>query len=74
METEKPELLQKQYLAKSLDIDEDERTITAVISTDIVDREREVLLPNGAEFEHFLKNPVVLWAHDYKQPPVGRAL
>ena len=67
-------LTRKQYVAKAIDIDEDERTVTATISTDTVDREREVLLPKGAEFDHYLKNPVVLWAHDYKQPPIARAL
>ena len=67
-------LTRKQYNANSLDVDTDERTVTAVISTDIVDREKEVLVPKGAIFENYLKNRVVLWAHDYKQPPIGKAL
>jgi len=68
------DLTRKQYIAKTIDIDEDERTAKVVISTDTVDREHEVLIPRGAEFEHYLKNPVVLWAHNYQQPPIGRAL
>lgn len=64
----------KQFLAKSIDVDSDERSLTAVITTGTVDRDNEVLLSKGADFEDFLKNPVVLWAHNYSEPPIGRAL
>lgn len=66
-------LVRKTYVAKA-EVDDDERTVTAVISTSAVDREKEVLLPKGADFEQYEKNPVVLWAHDYREPPIGRAL
>lgn len=55
-------------------VDEDERTVKAIISTITVDREKEVLLPKGVDFEQYLKNPVVLWAHDYHGTPIARAL
>lgn len=55
-------------------IDEDERTVTAVISTASVDRDREVLVPKGMEFERFKDNPVIPWAHDTSSPPIGKAL
>jgi len=67
-------LQRKQYVAKSIDIDEDERSLTAIINTDTVDRDGEVLLPKGANLENFMKNPVVLWAHDYYDTPIARAL
>jgi HK97 family phage prohead protease len=67
------EMLIKQYIAKS-DVDDEERTVTAVVSTDVVDREGEVLLPKGVDFEQYLKNPVVLWAHDYRETPIARSL
>lgn len=66
-------LIRKTYVAKA-EIDDDERTVTAVISTSTVDREKEVLLPKGADYEQYLKNPVVLWAHDYRETPIGKAL
>lgn len=66
-------LIRKTYVAKA-EVDDDERTVTAVISTSAVDREKEVLLPKGADFEQYLKNPVVLWAHDYRDTPIGKAL
>ncbi len=65
--------LRKQYIAKT-EVDTDERTVTAVINTDVVDREKEVLLPNGANLEQYLKNPVVLWAHQYSATPIARTL
>jgi len=66
-------MLRKTYIAKA-EVDDDERTVTAVISTSAVDREHEVLLPKGADYEQYQKNPVVLWAHDYREPPIGKAL
>jgi HK97 family phage prohead protease len=67
------EYLLKDYTAKT-EIDEEERTVTAVISTDVVDRDKEVLIPKGVDFNSYEKNPVVLWAHSYSDPPIGRAL
>lgn len=66
-------VIRKTYTTKS-EVDDDERTVTAVISTSAVDREKEVLLPKGADYEQYLKNPVVLWAHDYRETPIGKAL
>ena len=66
-------IIRKTYIAKT-EIDDDERTVTAVISTSAVDREKEVLLPKGAALEQYLKNPVVLWAHEYRETPIARAL
>src|SRR3990167_877480 len=49
------------------------RLIRFRITTDAVDRERDVLSAAGWKLDHYLKNPVVLWAHDYRQPPIARA-
>ncbi len=56
------------------EVDDEERSVTAVISTDRIDRMKEVLLPKGAKIDEFLKNPVVPWAHNSHEPPVGRSL
>ncbi len=53
--------------------DDDERSSTETINTDDVDRDNEILLPRGAVLNHYKQNPQVLWAHDYQQPPIGRA-
>lgn len=55
-------------------IDESAQTLTALISTNAVDRMDEVLDPKGVDLKNFKKNPVVLWAHNYESQPVGKAL
>jgi len=45
-----------------------------VISTDAVDRDGDIIEVDGWEIDNYLANPVVLWAHDYRGVPVGRAL
>lgn len=62
----------KEYVAQKETTDDD-NTAIAVISTDTVDREHEVLLPKGVVLDNFLKNPVVMWVHDYRSFPVGSA-
>lgn len=43
------------------------------ITTDSPDRERDVIMPDGWQLDAYMKNPVVLWAHDYRMPPVALA-
>ncbi|MBU8870670.1 MAG: HK97 family phage prohead protease [Gemmatimonadales bacterium] len=71
--TEKLKKTLRQYIAKT-ETDETERTVTAIINTDTIDRDHEIILPKGMDAIAYLKNPVVLWAHDYSQPPIARAL
>lgn len=51
-----------------------ERVVEGYISTREVDRDREVLDPAGADLSLYKLNPVVLWAHDYSQPPIAKTL
>jgi len=50
------------------------RVLRFVGTTATRDREGDELLLEGWDFKSFRKNPVVLWAHDYRSPPVGRAV
>ena len=43
-----------------------------VISTDQVDRHGDIVSADGWWLDAFRRNPVVLWAHDYRFPVVGR--
>jgi HK97 family phage prohead protease len=43
-------------------------------STAEVDRYGDVIEVEGWDLKNYQKNPVFLWAHDYRQPPVGKAL
>ena len=54
--------------------DKEERTITAVVSTGEKDRSGEYIPPSEWKLVNYEKNPVILWAHNYGQPPVGKAL
>lgn len=46
-----------------------------VVNTGTVDRDRDRVLPSGADLSNYLKNPLVLWGHDYRSPwaIIGRA-
>jgi len=66
--------LNKVFSSNIKAIDDVEQTLTALISTNAVDRMDEVLDPKGVDLKNFKNNPVVLWAHDYAQQPIGKAL
>lgn len=46
-----------------------------VISTADVDRDHDRVMPRGAILDNYLKNPVVMWGHNYYDPAdmIGRA-
>ena len=48
--------------------------VTFVLSTDDVDRHGDVVAADGWRLEAYLRNPVLLWAHDYRHPAIGRAV
>lgn len=62
--------IRKQFCA-DLTIGNDERTVLARISTAGVDRDGEVLIPQGCDATDFTKSPTVFYNHDYTLP-VGR--
>jgi HK97 family phage prohead protease len=47
------------------------RGFAAVITAETLDRDGEVLIPQGMNSVEFEKNPTLFWNHDYAQP-VGR--
>ncbi len=56
------------------EVNEDERTLVAYASTESVDRDGDIIEVGGWELDNFRKNPVLLWAHNYDIPPVGKVL
>ncbi len=64
----------KDFSSELKSIDVERRTITAVASTETPDRYGDVVLQNGWVLDNFLKNPVIPWGHDYKQPPIAKAI
>ena len=52
----------------------DTRTLRFTITTGAVDRDNDTVNPKGWKTANYLKNPVFLWAHDYSQLPIGKAI
>jgi len=54
---------------KSVDVDK--RILTITGSTENRDRDMDIIRVKGWVLEPYLKNPVVLWGHDYRSVPIG---
>lgn len=46
---------------------------SAVITSETIDRDGEVLIPSGMNSKEFDRNPTLFWNHDYAEP-VGKAV
>lgn len=57
-----------------LDVNEGKREVLAIISTNAVDRDGEVVNPKGLKKKNYAGNPVVMVNHDYQTLPIGKAL
>lgn len=70
------EVLSNQIGAKlagwDLKTDKDSGTFTTVITSEVVDRDGEIILLQGRDFANFMKNPQVLRGHNYWDFPVGK--
>lgn len=53
-------------------IDDSKRILVGVASTEVVDRYGDVVKQDGWELENFKKNPVMLWSHNYNEPPIAK--
>jgi hypothetical protein len=67
--------VRKAALAPALtNIEPGERADISWISTEAVDRDREIVLAKGMRDAHFNLNPLVTLGHCYSMPPVGKSL
>jgi HK97 family phage prohead protease len=55
-------------------VDADSGLVTFIFNTEEVARDDHVIRNRGIRTANFKKNPVILWAHDAKSPPIGRAV
>lgn len=53
-----------EFIGKQVESDDAKRTKTFVISSEVVDSDKEVVLVKGINLTNFRKNPVVLFSHD----------
>lgn len=51
-----------------------ERTLAWTVSTEARDRDNDRIMQSGWDLKAYLKNPVVMWSHDYSLPPIGRSI
>ena len=67
--------VRKQYACEEVKAyDDEKRQIKFVISTESVDRYNDKVDTKGWQTDSYEKNPVVLFAHDNRQPPVAKAV
>lgn len=62
----------KKYLEALVEKSE-EGEFTAIASTGNEDRHGEVVDVTGWDLKNFKNNPVILWAHNHEEPPIGKA-
>lgn len=67
-------MLYKHFNAQIKGVDEKKYVITGVFSTDDEDRHGEVVDQKSWFLDEYLKNPVILFAHDHNQPAIGKCV
>lgn len=55
-------------------IDTKQRTVPFVISTETPDRYGDIIVAAGWNLVQFRKNPIVLFSHNSRVPPIGKAI
>lgn len=55
-------------------VDEKQGIIVFMGTTPTKDRYGDVVVPQGGDLSAYRKNPVFLWAHDYRMPPIGKSV
>ena len=67
-------VLRKHYVADEIrEIgDADDRVLSFTIATNVIDRHGDRVDPAGFRLDAYRANPVVLFAHDTRQPPIAR--
>lgn len=72
----KQEKVQKHFIVDidTKTIDKDNRTCNVVISSEVVDRDGDILKVAGISLRNYKKNPVILWCHNSYEPSIGKAL
>lgn len=70
-------ILRKQYTVdeiKGIEETPDGLKVPFIISTSAVDRDNDSINVDGWKLTNYKKNPVVLWVHDGRQPPVAKSI
>lgn len=68
------EKIRKVFTGEIKEVNDQDMTLLSIVSTNAVDRMGDVIEQDGIDLKRYRKNPVVLWAHDYATPPIGKSL
>jgi len=74
LKEEDVELIRKGYVADKVEVGEEKGAMAVIsyISTGTKDRADEVLDPKGVILDNYRENPIVPYAHDYRNFPAGK--
>lgn len=61
-------------LAHKDDEQAEQADVRVIASTEDTDRDMEIIKQDGLDLTQFIKNPVILFAHNYQAPPIGKAI
>jgi phage head maturation protease len=64
----------KNFTVETKAVDSEAGIYEALITTESPDRMGDVVRASGAKIDNYLKNPVVLFAHDYSDLPVAKTI
>jgi hypothetical protein len=56
------------------DVDDPNAPLIFTITTDVVDREGDVVMPSGIMVGNYKNNAVMQWAHKYDELPIGKSV
>ena len=72
LDVDDAEFIRKGYIPSEIKFVDGEKAVISYINTAAIDRDAEVVLPEGAIMDDYKANPVVMFGHDYKELPVGK--
>jgi len=72
MKIKQNEIIHKDLFFKVKEIDEEKYIIRGVFSSEVVDRQGEIIDQLGWKLDEYMTNPVVLFAHDQYTPAIGQ--
>lgn len=59
---------------KKREVDVEKRTATFVFSDGSLDRGGDIVNPDGWDLKDFKNNPICIWAHQNRTPPIGKVI
>lgn len=71
MDTEEKSVEYRTFESIFKSLAEAEADFEATISTRSIDRDNDVVLPEGMSIKEFMTNPQICWSHQYDIPPIG---